>query len=99
MGRGAGTVRVDPPEPGMPGLARHPEPARRLAAASESQRRTLTDAVARYHMDLAIAGLQDPQVVSNVGVRQLLAQTVTSTVVLALLAPFALVGAVWNALP
>lgn len=73
--------------------------AQRLAAAPAPRLRTLTDAVARYHLDLAIAGLQDRQVVSDVGVRQLLAQTVTSTLVLALLAPFALVGAVWNALP
>lgn len=73
--------------------------ARRLAAAPEPRRQAIADRLAHYQLDLELAGLRDEQVARQIDPRRLLLRTVAATIQLALLAPFALVGAAWNVLP
>lgn len=73
--------------------------ARRLTRADPLDRERVAAAVAAYYLDLHVSGLREEQVGSGFRARRLFAQTLSTALVVTLLAPFALVGAVWNAVP
>jgi hypothetical protein len=73
--------------------------ARRLAAAPEQARTEVVDTLARYELRRSLAGLRDTEVVSRRTPKQLAGTFFATLVRLVLLAPFALTGAVVNALP
>lgn len=80
-------------------LAEQEALARRLAAAPAARRDEVTQALARYHLDLDLAGLRDRQVEPGYRASTLLRRTLVTTARLLLLAPLALVGAAWNLVP
>ena len=88
------TEQLPPPE--VP-LAAQQELARRLAEAPDHQRATLIDHVARYELGLSLVGLRDPELVAGLRLGRLAGLLLTTVAKLALLAPFALVGAAINA--
>jgi glycerol-3-phosphate O-acyltransferase / dihydroxyacetone phosphate acyltransferase len=73
--------------------------ARRLAEAPPVGHHRVVDALARYELRRSLAGLRDTEVVSRRTPRQLAGTFFATLVRLVLLAPFALTGAVVNALP
>jgi glycerol-3-phosphate O-acyltransferase / dihydroxyacetone phosphate acyltransferase len=73
--------------------------ARRLAAAPEEARTEVVDTLARYELRRSLAGLRDTEVVSRRTPKQLAGTFFATLVRLVLVAPFALTGAVVNALP
>lgn len=73
--------------------------AQRLAYAPPEIIDSLTDALARYHLDLELVGLRDHQLVPGYTAPQLLAGFFKTAGVVALLAPFAVVGVVVHLLP
>ncbi|MFP4310406.1 MAG: lysophospholipid acyltransferase family protein [Nitriliruptoraceae bacterium] len=80
-------------------LADREELARRLAEVPPPVRSEVVDALARYELRRSLAGLRDTEVVSRRTPRQLAGTFFATLVRLVLLAPFALTGAVINALP
>ncbi|MFP4233858.1 MAG: 1-acyl-sn-glycerol-3-phosphate acyltransferase [Nitriliruptoraceae bacterium] len=80
-------------------LADREQLARRLAEAPPPVRSEVVDALARYELRRSLAGLRDAEVVSHRTPRQLAGTFFATLVRLVLLAPFALTGAVINALP
>ena len=88
------TEQLPPPE--VP-LAGQQELARRLAEAPEAERAALIDHVARYELGLSLVGLRDPELVAGLRLGRLAGLLLTTVAKLALLAPFALVGAAINA--
>lgn len=73
--------------------------AQRLAYAPPEVISELTDALARYQLDLALVGLRDHQLVPGYSARQLLLGFVKTAALVALMAPFALVGVTVHLLP
>lgn len=73
--------------------------AQRLAYAPPDVVSGLTDALARYHLDLELVGLRDHQLVPGYTARQLLVGFLKTAGIVALLAPFALVGAAVHLVP
>lgn len=80
-------------------LAEQEALARRLAAAPAAQRDEIAQALARYHLDLDLAGLRDRQVEPGYRASTLLRRSLATTARLVLLAPLALLGAAWNLVP
>lgn len=73
--------------------------AQRLAYAPPEVIAELTDALARYHLDLALLGLRDHQLVPGYSARQLLLGFLKTAGLVALMAPFALVGMIVHLVP
>ncbi|TVR36555.1 MAG: hypothetical protein EA388_03510 [Nitriliruptor sp.] len=73
--------------------------ARRLAAAPDEVLGEVVDCLARYELRRSLAGLRDTEVVSRRSLQQLAGGFFATLVRLVLLAPFAITGAVVNALP
>lgn len=73
--------------------------AQRLAHAPPGVVRELVDALARYSLDLQLLGLRDHQLVPGYTARQLLYGFLKTAGLLALMAPFALVGLAVNLVP
>ncbi len=88
--------RVPPPD--VP-LASREALAQRLANAPEAARTKLLDALARYHLDLSLLGLLDAYLVGRYRAGRLARLLVATALRLAVVAPFALVGAAVNAIP
>jgi glycerol-3-phosphate O-acyltransferase / dihydroxyacetone phosphate acyltransferase len=84
-----------PPVP----LARRELLAQQLARRTEHERTRLLDALSRYHLDLSLLGIRDEHLVAGYRPTSLLRLLVATAVRLAVLAPFALVGAAINFLP
>ncbi|TVP66990.1 MAG: hypothetical protein EA340_11070 [Nitriliruptor sp.] len=80
-------------------LAEREAVARRLAEAPTPTRTEVVDTLARYELRRSLAGLRDTEVLSQRSPRQLAGTFFATLVRLILLAPFALTGAVVNALP
>ena len=80
-------------------LAEREAVARRLAEAPAPTRAEVVDTLARYELRRSLAGLRDTEVVSERTPRDLAGTFFATLVRLVLLAPFALTGAVINALP
>ena len=78
-------------------LARSSAVARTLGESPV--RSAVVDAQAHYQVVLDHVGLRDQDVVQSVGVRALAWRVVVTAVVIVLLAPFALAGAIANAVP
>lgn len=91
--------RADTPAGGEVPLGERERLARRLARVDPVDRQRITEAVAAYYLDLHFSGLREEQVGSGFRARRLFAQTLSTALVVTVLAPFALVGAVWNAVP
>ena len=87
--------RVPPPD--VP-LTSREGLAQRLAFAPESARRRLLDTLARYQLDLSLLGLRDAYLVSGYRAGRLARLLVSTALRLAIVAPFALVGAAINAI-
>ena len=85
--------------PGEVSLARREELARRLADATEDAKERLLDYLARYQLGLSLVGLRDAYLVAPYRVRRLAGLLVAAITKLAVVAPFAAVGAIVNALP
>lgn len=92
-------LRTGEDRPAHVTLASQERLARELARTPQSVRDEIADELARYHLDLELAGLRDRQVEAGLHARALLQRTIVTTVALTVLAPFAFVGALWNALP
>ncbi|HVM00143.1 MAG TPA: 1-acyl-sn-glycerol-3-phosphate acyltransferase [Egibacteraceae bacterium] len=73
--------------------------AQRLAYAPREVIDELTDALARYHLDLELLGLRDHQLVPGYTAGQLLVGFLKTAALVALMAPFAVVGAAVHLLP
>lgn len=73
--------------------------AQRLAYAPPKARRALMDALARYHLDLDLLGLRDHQLVAGYTARELLVGFLSTAARVAVLAPFAVVGALVHLVP
>lgn len=73
--------------------------AQRLAHAPPEVISHLTDALARYHLDLELIGLRDHQLVPGYTARQLLVGFLRTAALVALMAPFAIIGAAVHLLP
>ncbi|HVM14661.1 MAG TPA: 1-acyl-sn-glycerol-3-phosphate acyltransferase [Egibacteraceae bacterium] len=73
--------------------------AQRLAYAPPEVIGDLTDALARYHLDLELVGLRDHQLVPGYTAPQLLVGFLKTAALVALMAPFAIVGALVHLLP
>lgn len=73
--------------------------AQRLAYAPPEVVSALTDALARYHLELELAGLRDHQLVHGYTAPQLLVGFLKTAAVVAVMAPFALVGATVHLVP
>lgn len=86
------------PAPTVP-LAQREAVAQRLARASVQARTRLLDALARYHLDLSLLGLRDDHLAAGYRAHHLLRLLLDTALRFAVLAPFALLGAVINALP
>ena len=80
-------------------LAEQEPLAQRLAYAPPAARQELTDALARYHLDLDLLGLRDHQLVPGYTPRQLLADFLLTAAVVALLAPLWIPGFLLNFVP
>ena len=80
-------------------LAEREHLARRLARAPAAARDRLIDALGRYQLDLTLLGVRDEEVAARPRPSRIAALLVAAAVRLALVAPFALVGAAINALP
>lgn len=89
--------RVVPPPPVR--LEDRERLAQRLARAPAHDRTRLLDALARYHLDLGLLGIRDEHLIAGYRPAQLLGLVANSLARFVVLAPFALVGAVVNALP
>lgn len=85
--------------PGEVPLARREELARRLADAADDAKERLLDHLARYQLGLSLVGLSDAYLVAPYRVRRLAGVLVAAIFKLAIVAPFAAVGATINALP
>ncbi len=101
LGRAADIVLQprDQLPPGEVPLERREELARRLADAPEDAKERLLDHLARYLLGLSLVGLRDAYLVAPYRVRRLAGLLVSAISKLALVAPFAAVGAIINALP
>jgi hypothetical protein len=73
--------------------------AQKLAYAPEVARNGIVDALARYQLDLDLAGLRDHQVVPGYTARQLLAGFLVTAGLVTLLAPLWIPGLIVNAIP
>jgi glycerol-3-phosphate O-acyltransferase / dihydroxyacetone phosphate acyltransferase len=73
--------------------------ARRLATAPALQRQRLHDSLARYELHRALAGLRDAEVLTDRSTGQAVRLLALTLLRLVLTAPFAIVGAVINAVP
>lgn len=73
--------------------------AQRLAYAPRGVITELTDALARYHLDLELLGLRDHQLVPGYTAAQLFVGFLKTAALVALMSPFALVGALVHLLP
>ena len=87
------------PRSGEVPLAERERLARRLAQAGARARDAITDAVAQYYLDLHVSGLREEQVGSGYRARRLLTRTLATALAVTVMAPFALVGAIWNVVP
>ncbi len=85
--------------PGEVPLAQREELARQLADAPIDAKERLLDHLARYQLGLSLVGLRDAYLVAPYRVRRLAGLLVAAISKLALVAPFAAVGAIVNALP
>lgn len=73
--------------------------AQRLAYAPREVVSRLTDALARYHLDLELLGLRDHQLVPGYTAPELLVGFLRTAALVALMAPFAVVGAAVHLVP
>ncbi|MEX2550558.1 MAG: 1-acyl-sn-glycerol-3-phosphate acyltransferase [Nitriliruptoraceae bacterium] len=73
--------------------------ARELAQAPEDDQREIIDRLARYELSCSLAGLRDTEVIAEHGPSTLTRLLAITSLRLLLLAPFALAGAIINALP
>ncbi|MFO8074687.1 MAG: 1-acyl-sn-glycerol-3-phosphate acyltransferase [Egibacteraceae bacterium] len=80
-------------------LADRERVARELAHADRADRERLLDLLARYELDLSLLGLRDAYLVGRYRAGRLFRLVLLTALALALVAPFALVGAVVNAVP
>ncbi len=84
---------------GQVSLADEEELARRIVTAGPAAVEEVDRALARYHLDLDIAGIGDLQIEERHSVTELLRRTLAASFRLVLLTPFAVVGLAWNVLP
>lgn len=99
LSRAAEIAQRSPSRPGGVPLAEREALAQRLAYAPRSVISDLTDALARYHLELELVGLRDHQLMHGYTPRQMLGGFLQTAAVVALMAPFALVGAVVHLVP
>ena len=90
--RGRGTLSAVP-------LQQRETLAQRISRAPRELRSQILDAVARYELDLSLLGLRDEYLVAGYRAPELLRLVLSTALRLALLAPFAIVGAAINMLP
>jgi glycerol-3-phosphate O-acyltransferase/dihydroxyacetone phosphate acyltransferase len=94
------TIRAeDGVRTGQVSLADEERLARQIAVSGDDAVARVDAALARYHLDLDIAGIGDLQVESHTDVRDLLRRSVVATVWLTLLTPLAIIGLSWNVVP
>jgi 1-acyl-sn-glycerol-3-phosphate acyltransferase len=91
-------AEADNPRGRVP-LARSSEVARSLAEAPPPVRTAVLDAQSHYQVVLDHVGLHDEDVAQSVSTRALAWRVVVAATVIVLLAPFALAGAIANAIP
>ena len=91
--------RADDPRSGEVPLSEREQLARQLARAGPADRDEVTAAVAQYYLDLHISGLREEQVGSGFRASRLAARTLTTALAVTLMAPIAIIGAAWNAIP
>ena len=80
-------------------LADREQVTRELAHASREDRERLLDRLARYELDLSLLGLRDAYLVGRYRAGRLFRLVLLTALALAVVAPFAIAGAVINALP
>lgn len=84
---------------GRVSLAEQERLSQRLAHAPRRAVEEVMESLARYHLDLALSGLRDHQLLPGYTPRQLLSGVITTGLLVGLLAPVLLVGVVVNVLP
>lgn len=99
LSRAAEIAQRSPEQHGGVSLIEQETLAQRLAYAPPRVLSDLTDALARYHLDLELMGLRDHQLVPGYTAPQLLVGFLRTAALVAVMAPFAIIGAAIHLVP